>query len=102
MKKSTFAFHGSVPAQGKVNYRDNIGSEDRSVSQICVINLSLGRVVTSIIVGERIFSMPHRVWAGCGVYITFFQWAQRAFSTSENVRGEVEHSPSCNAETQPV
>jgi len=65
MKKSTFAFHGSVPSQGKVNWLDNITREERPVSQICVINLSPGSAFTSITVGERIFSIPHRVWAGC-------------------------------------
>jgi hypothetical protein len=73
MKNSTFVFHSSIPSQGKVNWRDNIAKEDRHVSQICVINLSPGRAVTSIIVGKGIFSIPHRVWAGCGVHITFFQ-----------------------------
>ena len=80
MKNSTFAFRGSVASQGKVNWRDNIASVDRYVSQICVINLSPGSAVTSIIVGKGIFSIPHRVWAGCGINTTFFHWAQRVFS----------------------
>ena len=92
MKNSTFAFHGSILSQGKLNWRDIIASEDRSVSQTCVINLSPGSALTSIIVGERIFCITHRVWAGCGVHITFFQWAQRAFSWRQKVRGEVEHT----------
>jgi hypothetical protein len=41
MEKSTFAFYGSVPSQGKVNWRDNVASEDRPVSQMCVINWAL-------------------------------------------------------------
>ena len=65
MKKYAFALHGLIPSQGKFNWPYNMASEGRSVSQICVINLSPGSAVTSTIVGERIFSIPHSVWADC-------------------------------------
>jgi hypothetical protein len=41
MEKSTFVFYGSFPSQGKVNWRNNVASEDRRVSQMCVIKWAL-------------------------------------------------------------
>jgi hypothetical protein len=55
MKNSTFAFHNSFLSQRKFNSRDILASEGRPVSQICVIDLSPGSALSSIIVGERIF-----------------------------------------------
>lgn len=73
MENFTFAFYGSIQSQGKVTWRNNTASEDHPDSQICVTNLGPSGAVISIIVGERIFSIPYRACADCAVHITFFQ-----------------------------
>jgi hypothetical protein len=73
MENFTFAFYGSIQLQRKVTWSNNTASEDHPDSQTCVTNLGPGGAVNWITVGERIFSIPHRVCAGCGVHITFFQ-----------------------------